>query len=373
MDPSFGRTADARLLPSSSDLAGIQGLRTLADATGGVATVNTNNFSAGLDKILERSQGYYMLGYSPSEEFNGKFHKIQVKVKRDGVRVYTRAGYIAKEDGNAFVPKTKQEQIVATAVSPLAKRELGVSGIVQHKFLPDGKAALDIQLLIDANKLTFVQSSSGTYQTSFDVVGFVFDASGKNRGGFSETVNTNLLPADYKFAQTQGLSYSASTQLPPGYYQLRAVVRENGSGRLGSISRYIEVPDLSKKKLTMSSLFLFGVDLTQNNKPPDALQAQRRLSRKQDLRYAAIIYNPKLDGGKPALTSQLIISQGNKVLFKEPEQSLTGPITGSQIIKVGQLGLSKVVNGNYVLTLIVTDTLDKKRRMARSIDFSVVD
>jgi VWFA-related protein len=374
MDPSFGRTADARLLPTGSDLAGIQGLRTLADATGGVSVVNTNNFRTGLDKILTRSQGYYLLGYSPSEKFDGKFHKLQVKVKREGARIYTRAGYIAKEEGNALAAKTKQEQIVASAVSPLAKRELGVSGIVQHKFLPDGKAALDIQLLIDANKLSFVQSTEGTYQTSFDVVGFVFDASGKNRGGFSETVNANLPPAEYKFAQAQGLSYSASTQLPPGYYQLRAVVRENGSGRLGSISRYIEVPDLSKKKLTMSSLFLFGVDPGQSNKPPDPLQAQRRLSRKQDLRYAAIIYNPKLEGGKPALISQLIVSQGNRVLFKEPEQPLTGPLTGFQVVKIGQLVLSKVAKGTYVLTLAITDTLDKKdRRIFRSIDFTVVD
>jgi hypothetical protein len=202
----------------------------------------------------------------------------------------------------------------------------------------------------------------------------LFDAAGRNRGGFSETVNTNLTADNYKFAQTNGLSYSANTELPPGYYQLRAVVRENGSGRLGSISRYIEVPDLSKKKLAMSSLFLFGVEPGQNNTPPQPLQAQRQLSRKQDLRYAVVIYNPKLEGGKPAIRSQLIVSQANKLLFQEPEQTLRGPLAGIQVIKVGQLGLSKVQVGTYVLTLIVSDSLDKKgRKMSRSIDFTVVN
>ncbi len=374
MDPTFGRTADTRLLPSSSDLAGIQGLRALAEATGGVASVYTNNFQAGLEKILARSQGYYLVGYSPSEKFDAKFHKLQIKVKREGARVYTRAGYFAREDANASASKTKEDAIVAAAVSPLAKRDLGVSGILQHKFLPDGRAALDINLLIDANKLDFKQLADGKYQASFDVVGFVFDAAGRNRGGFSDTINTNLSPSDYKFALTHGLSYSASTQLPPGYYQLRAIVRENGTGRLGSISRYLEVPDLAKKRLTMSSLFLFGVDPNQSNKAPDTLQAQRRLSRTQDLRYAAIIYNPKLSSGQQQLRTQTIVSQGTKILLQEPEQPLNGSVNGIQIVKVGQLGLSRVALGTYVLTLVVIDTLDKRdRKIARSIDFTVVE
>ena len=32
-----------------------------------------------------------------------------------------------------------------------------------------------------------------------------------------------------------GLTYTANTQLPPGYYQLRAVVREEGTGNLGAV------------------------------------------------------------------------------------------------------------------------------------------
>jgi VWFA-related protein len=375
MNPTFGRSADMSLISGPDALAGAQGLRTVAAATGGVASVNTNNFRAGLDKILARSEGYYLLGYSPSENFDAKFHKLSIKVKREGAHVYARDGYFAREDAVPTEETTKENLVLKAALSPLVKSELGVSSLVQHKFLAANKAELDIHLFIDPKTLQFTETPEGKHRASFDVVGFVFDLLGKARGGFSETVNANLTAADYQKALASGLSYSAHTELPTGNFQLRAVVRENTTGRIGSISRYLEVPDLARKQLTMSSMFLFAID---SNKPGNdgivPMQALRQLSRKNDLRYAAIVYNPKLSGGQPQLRTQLIISQGDKIIFKEPEESLNGPLSGIQVVKVGQLGLAKVAPGKYVLTLVVTDTADKKNtRVSRSIDFTVVD
>jgi VWFA-related protein len=375
MNPTFGRTADMSLISGPDAFAGAQGLRTLANATGGIASINTNNFRAGLDKILARSQGYYLMGYSPSERFDAKFHKISIKVTRDGARVYAREGYFAREDPQPSEQATKENLVVKAALSPLMKSELGVSSLIQHKFLASNKAEVDIHLFIDPKTLQFTQSPEGKHRASFDVVGFVFDLLGKARGGFSETVNANLTPEDYKKALASGLSYSAHTELPPGNFQLRAVVRENETGRIGSTSRYLEVPDLSKRQLTMSSLFLFAIDPNQTgNAGIVPLQALRQLSRKQDLRYAAVVYNPKLSGGQPHLMTQLVVTQGDKLIFREPEQPLSGQVSGIQIIKVGQLGLSRVAVGKYVLTLIVTDTAEKKeRRIARSVDFTVIE
>jgi len=375
MNPGFGRTADMSLISSTDALAGAQGLRTVANATGGVSSVNTNNFRAGLDKILSRSEGYYLLGYSPSENFDAKFHKISIKVRREGAHVYAREGYFAREEAAPTAQSTKENLVLKAALSPLVKSELGVSSLVQHKFVTPNKAELDIHLFIDPKTLQFTRTPEGKQQASFDVVGFVFDLLGKARGGFSETINANLSEADYQRALSSGLSYSAHTELPTGNFQLRAVVRENTTGRIGSISRYLEVPDLAKKQLTISSMFLFAIDPSKSgNAGIVPLQALRQLSRRNDLRYAAIVYNPKLSGGQPQLRTQLIISQGDKIIFREPEESLNGPLSGIQVVKVGQLGLGKVTPGKYVLTLAVTDTADKKNaRVARSIDFMVVD
>jgi VWFA-related protein len=377
-NPSFGRTPDWALFSGPDALAGAQGLRTLANSTGGIASINTNNFRGGLDKILARSQGYYLLGYSPGEKFDAKFHKITVKVRRDGAHIYARDGYIAREDvPDSSASATKEDKVLKAALSPLTKTELNISTLVQHVYMPTGKAKLDIHLFIDPKSLHFTQSADGKYQESFDVAGFVFDQTGKERGGFSETVSPNLTPDEYKKTLAAGLSDSASTELPPGFYQLRVVVRENETGRIGTTTRYLEVPDLSKKQLTMSSLFVFSVDASQTgNAGVVPMRALRQISRKQDLRYAAVIYNPKISGGQPQLRTQLFITQGSKVLFQEPEQPLSGPLSGVQVGKVGQVGLSKVTPGNYVLTLVTTDQLAEKkqrRTVSRSIDFTVVN
>jgi len=189
-------------------------------------------------------------------------------------------------------------------------------------------------------------------------------------------VNADLSAEDYQRALTNGISYTASTQAPPGYYQVRLVVREVDTGKIGSVSKYFEVPDLSNKQLAMSSILLYQVNSSSPDQNPQQLSATRVISRKQDLRYAMVVYNAKLDSNKPQLHSQLIVSYANNVLLKEPEQPvLTAGTAAGQFVKVGQLGLSKVNPGRYVLTLVVTDPLaDKKHQTVwRSVDFTVVN
>jgi hypothetical protein len=87
------------------------------------------------------------------------------------------------------------------------------------------------------------------------------------------------------------------------------------------------------------------------------------------------MYNPKTKGGKPQVQTQLLISQNGQVVFKEPEQPVPAGANASQVVKVGQLGLSGVKPGRYTLTLLITDTpADKKAQtLTRSMDFVVVD
>ena len=120
----------------------------------------------------------------------------------------------------------------------------------------------------------------------------------------------------------------------------------------------------------MSSILLYEINPTGTTNNPLQLSATRVISRKQDLRYATVVYNAK------QASSRLIISQNNKVLFQEPEEPLkTAGSNAGQSVKVGQLGLSKVNPGRYVLTLLVTDSAaDKKHQTVwRSVDFTVVN
>ena len=99
------------------------------------------------------------------------------------------------------------------------------------------------------------------------------------------------------------------------------------------------------------------------------------MSRHQDLRYAVVIYNPKLKGGHPQVRTQLVISQNGQPVYREPEQEVAAGNNPTQLIKLGQLGMARVKPGRYTMTLRITDQLADKKTppVIRSMDFVVID
>jgi VWFA-related protein len=352
-----------------------QGLRSLASSTGGIAVLNKNDFDEGLQKILDLSQGYYVLAYTPSDpKFDDKFRKLEVKVKREGVKVYSRRGYFAKEEKRGANPETKQEQLLAAIASPLARRDIEVDAMLIFKAGPQNQGALDIFMVIDPSKLRF-DDVDGKKQSNFDVAGFVFDELGKLRGGFSETIVPSLSAFELASAEGGGLLYPASTQLPPGAYQVRLAVRDNKTGAVGTLSRYLEVPDLSKGRLSASSLMIGGADPGEANKA-DAfvVSANRRVPQSQDLRYLVVIYNAKLKNGKPSVSTELTISRQGQVVHSETGMA-TEAGDQSTVIMGGRLSLKKVNTGRYTLGLRITDLHAEKGHgtVTRSMDFIVIE
>ena len=76
------------------------GLRYLANETGGFAVVDNNDLAGGMKRIMVDQQGYYLIGYQPeagtlAPDSTGKFRHIKIKVTRKGLKVRTRSGFYA--------------------------------------------------------------------------------------------------------------------------------------------------------------------------------------------------------------------------------------------------------------------------------------
>ena len=72
------------------------GLRYVADQTGGFAVVNSNDIPRAFRRVLDDQRGYYLIGFQPSEDTFGadrRFRRVKVKVAGKGLRVRTRAGF----------------------------------------------------------------------------------------------------------------------------------------------------------------------------------------------------------------------------------------------------------------------------------------
>lgn len=68
----------------------------LAVDTGGRAIRHTNNFTEALTDIARDTSHYYVIGYSPANPAAaGSFRRITVRVKRPGLNVRARRGYLA--------------------------------------------------------------------------------------------------------------------------------------------------------------------------------------------------------------------------------------------------------------------------------------
>jgi VWFA-related protein len=85
---------------------GEDGPNSLAIDTGGLMIRNENNIGRALERVAADANRYYILGYQPEDaDFDGTFRPIDVRVKREGVRVRARRGYLALETSKMLVPQ----------------------------------------------------------------------------------------------------------------------------------------------------------------------------------------------------------------------------------------------------------------------------
>jgi VWFA-related protein len=88
-------------------------MQQMADQTGGHAFINTNGLADAVTKAIETGSNYYTLTYSPTDAVtDGKFRKIQLKLRRDGFTMAYRRGYYAD------APVTTPVSVEATRAAP---------------------------------------------------------------------------------------------------------------------------------------------------------------------------------------------------------------------------------------------------------------
>jgi hypothetical protein len=119
--------------PPSGDqkmlLGRVSSLRTLAEATDGLAIVNSNDLDGGFRRIVSDLSSYYLLGYYTGGKLDGKFHSITVRVKRPGVQVRARRGYLAPTAAEvARITRAASENLPPT---PEAAEALAIEAVLR--------------------------------------------------------------------------------------------------------------------------------------------------------------------------------------------------------------------------------------------------
>jgi VWFA-related protein len=363
-----------------------QGLAYLAEETGGRAIFNTNDLNKGLDKMLEDTRGFYLLGYQPdSETFDSKtrvFNKLTVKVKQPDLNVRYRSGFFGVADADlrrsATQNETPLQQILKPLTSPFTANEINLK--LNTLFGKDERndAFIHSFLHIDAKDLKFTDNADGTKQATFDVLAISYGENGAIVDQIGKNYTITVKNENFQNLLTDGFVYNFVFPIKkPGAYQMRVALRD-ADAKVGSASQFIEVPDLKKENLTLSGLILENLTeaqwktrvasqragQNQNNLLQDT--SNRRFKRGTILSYSAEIYNAKLDRSqKPQLQTQIRMFKDGKLFLNGKPNAFDaeGQSGAGKFNFAGALGLGNEMKpGDYVLQIVVTDTLAKEKR-----------
>ena len=382
-DPSTGISSTS--MQSELRLAQ-DSLRVLSEETGGFAAVNRNDVDGAFERVVRDNSTYYLLGYYPTNERrDGRFRRIEVRVKRPGLQVRFRRGYQAPR-GRA--PETKAAETPAAAAmrdamgSPLPMAGIGMSVFAAPFKGEAPAAAVAVTLEMRAGEFAYVEKE-GTFTNNLEFAFTAVDSKGKMFPGERSTVNLALKPETMARVKAHGFRVVSQIDLPPGRYQLRVAAAESG-GKAGSVLYDLEVPDFHKAPLAMSGLAITAASAgqTPTARAKDPLRdflpappvAAREFERRDELALFAEIYENAPGGGehKIDITTTVRASDGRVVLQAQEERSsaeLQGGRGGYGYST--RIPLADFAPGSYVLHLEAKSRTAPDHGVGRDVEFRV--
>jgi VWFA-related protein len=244
----------------ASQVASLQGSRetlaALSADTGGRTFYDLNDFSSAFADVQRENSSYYLIGYSPaSTRDNGRFRHIHVEVARPGVKVQARPGYFAAKSFTQLTRAEKENQL--QQAMDLDEPFVDLPFVVETAYFrrPDKKYTVLLAAKIPGSEVAFLKKS-GKRETAFDFVWKVSDAQNHVVGGLRDTLPVHVTQDTLEEILGSNLFYEGEVDLPPGKYSLKAVVRENESGKIGTFEAPLVIPDVPDSALGLSSVIL---------------------------------------------------------------------------------------------------------------------
>jgi VWFA-related protein len=208
-------------------------MRIFADTTGGKAYFNTNDLVRALNDAASDGSSYYMLSYALDTKNNHPgWRKLKVKIKDADYRIRSREGF--------FVTPTTMDPSSSAGIdirealtSPLDYTGMPLSVKLDAPVTSGVKRKVGFSLLVPPNAATV--DASDNDRLNLEIWYVVRNVKGENVGHNNKLYNLNLNATYLAQLQKSGIGYNDTMELPPGQYGLRVVVRDNITGRVGSV------------------------------------------------------------------------------------------------------------------------------------------
>jgi VWFA-related protein len=371
-------------LSNQSELAATQdGLNALAVDTGGKAIFNTNDLRQGLAPAIKETSTYYLLAWKPDAELQkqGRFRNLEVKmIGRSDLTVRVRKGYFdldppapvtakapAQPSKTTSTPAKLREAITA----PYPERELPILISADYYDVPGKGPMLSTAIQMPGEFLVFGEQPDGKIQAVIDLSAVYYNDKGAFQTSFIERIVATQPSLEAANTNRKDITFTYPAKLPPGLYQVRVAARDDKSGKIGSAHAWIEIPDLSKKKLTISSLLLGertpGMLTNVSDAggvSPVALSASHRFKRESTLRFLLFVYNTMFSPAdqKPDAAVQVQVIRDDQPVITTALRKVNteGVADLARLPYAAEIPLSELLPGRYLLRVTVIDRVSKQ-------------
>jgi VWFA-related protein len=353
----------------SESFEATEGADSLASDSGGFTVRNTNDLSVGFKRIADETRIYYLVGYNPTNTTrDGKFRKIHVKVVgQKGLQVRARKGYYAPGEQKKVVkPKPGVDPIIQAALdSPYDVDEipLRMTDFVGDETLL-GKASVSVATEVDIRGLTFEEKDGRSVST----VEFLLVAAHRETGEYfryDQAMELKLPPASRERIVRTWLPITREFELKPGGYQAKIVVRDKGTGRVGTVIHEFEVPDLTQFRVSTPVI-------SDTPQAPDAGGASgrlRKLARREFPQGAAPLFcefevygaaKDKNSGMPKVWMGYEVRKTDDNSLLTTMASSVIKPTSLGRVIRMFGFPIEKAAPGDYDMLMTFRDELASK-------------
>jgi VWFA-related protein len=214
-------------------------MRIFADTTGGKAYFNTNDLVRALSDAASDGSSYYMLSYALDTKNNRPgWRKLKVKTKNGDYQIRSREGFFVTS--TTMDPSSSEGIDIREALtSPLDYTGMPLTVKLDAPVNSGIKRKVGFSLLVPPNAATV--DASDNDRLNLEIWYVVRNVRGEDVSHNSKLYNLNLNANYLTQLQKSGIGYNDALELPPGQYGLRVVVRDNITGRLGSVWAPLQV------------------------------------------------------------------------------------------------------------------------------------
>ena len=233
-------------------------MATLSSDTGGKAFFDSNDFSPAFQRIQQDTSAYYVIGFrSTDNRQDGRYRRLTIKINRPDVKLEYRPGYYAPADYRHANKDERERKLQEQLNSDLPATDVEVY-LQAYYFRSDAgtgqpRFAVPVSLIVPGSQIPFVKGGDRSKAT-LDIIGELKNTAGQDMAEIRQTVK--LAIDDSQQVSRKNIQYTTNFSLPLGKYHLKFVVRENQTGRMGSFETDINLPDLKKFPLKLSSVVL---------------------------------------------------------------------------------------------------------------------